>query len=157
MGHELDRYEYKVHENVVPTILAVLMFVMTIIIVVMGIMSLGDGGEISQPDAYAICLFMFFIPGVLLVFDYKRRALYIIREGREYCYVPFIGKKRFFVREEICEVKIRPVKLSPRDLCLVAKDQYGKKIFGVELNMVNAHRLAAELIPDYNGFNATLG
>ncbi|MBO4457738.1 MAG: hypothetical protein J5802_08460 [Butyrivibrio sp.] len=107
----------------------------------------------AQPQ---ICLYNFrlvlgfFIPAVLLFTEYKRRALYIIREGREYCYVPFLGKRRYFRREDICDVKIRPVKFSPQDLCLVATDHNGRKIFGVELNMVNAKRLAKELIPDFN-------
>ena len=57
--------------------------------------------------------------------------------------MPFIGKKRFFRREDIATVKIRRVKFSPADLCIVATDHDGKKLFGVELNMINAERIAA--------------
>ena len=137
-----QEYEYKVHEPKIVAIVACLLLFAALLCAAIGVDQFVSG-TMTEPIPFFILLISFLLPGILLLLDYKRRALYVIRSGYDYCYVPFIGNKRCFRREDIATAKIRRVKFSPADLCIVATDHDGKKLFGVELNMINAERIAA--------------
>ena len=138
----MKEYEYKVHEPKIVAILAGVFLFVGLIIVLIGIDQIITG-YMTQPGWFLGCVMVFLFTGILLLMDYKRRALYVIRSGYEYCYVPCIGNKRYFRREDIATAKLRQIKFSPMDYYFVATDHDGKKLFWVDLNMVNAERIVS--------------
>ncbi len=146
----MKEYEYRVQESVLIKILG-------IAFIVVGIIVAGIGLFISVSDGRYVCFIaggIIAAIGGLFLLDFYRRGLYIIREGKEYIYKPFIGASKYFYRSDVAKTEIRPVKFSPQDQCVVLYDYEGKKIAGVELNMVNAERFAEEIASpeDYDKF-----
>ena len=137
----MKEYEYRVQESVLIKILG-------IAFIVIGIGVAGLGLLITVENGRYVCLIaggIIAAIGGLFLLDFYRRGLYIIREGKEYIYKPFIGPSKHFFRSDVAKSEIRPVKFSPQDQCVVLYDYEGKKLAGVELNMVNADRFAQEI------------
>lgn len=136
----MKEYEYKVHEPKIVAILAGVYLFVGLIIVLIGVDQIITG-YMTQLGWFLGCTIAFLLPGILLLVDYKRRALYVIRSGHEYCYVPLIGKKRYFRREDIASAKLRWGNCFHMGYSIVATDHNGKKLFSVEDNMVNAEKI----------------
>lgn len=137
----MENYVYKVRESIIVIILG-------IIILVAGLVCVGVGFMISPENGRSVCFVVGAIItalGLVFVYEYNRRALIVIEEGREYIYRPFIGPSKHFYKSDVAKTEIRPVKLSPQDECIVVYDYDGKKIVGLEMNMVNADRFAKEI------------
>ncbi|SOB91619.1 hypothetical protein [Pseudobutyrivibrio ruminis] len=137
----MTEYDYKVHESGIVIGLGIFVEIAAIGLAILGLF-------ISPENGQSVCFGTAIIVGLLgglIILEYYRRSLYIVREGQEYLYRPFIGSSKSFRRSDIARYEIRPVKFSPQDECIVLYDYEGKKLVGLELNMVNAKRFAEEI------------
>ena len=137
----MEEYEYKVHESGI--VLGLGIFV-ELIAIGIGVLAMFIKPENGQFSCFITALVIALLGGLIFL-DYYRRTLFVIKEGREYIYRPFIGPSKSFSRADIAKYEIRPVKLSPQDECIVLYDYEGKKLAGLELNMVNARKFAEEI------------
>ena len=137
----MTEYDYKVHESGIVIGLGIFVEIVAIGLAILGLFISPENGQSVCFGAAIIIALL----GGLIILEYYRRSLYIVREGQEYLYRPFIGSSKSFRRSDIARYEIRPVKLSPQDECIVLYDYEGKKLVGLELNMVNARRFAEEI------------
>ena len=137
----IKNYKYKVHESILVMIFGIAFFVFAALMAAIGFIV---NNESDQVVCFWVAFFIALI-GLVILYEYYRRVLFVIEEGKEYLYRPFIGSSRHFYRSDIAKHEIRTVKFSPQDLCIVLYDYDGKKIVGLELNMVNADRFADEI------------
>jgi len=137
----MTEYDYKVHESGIVIGLGIFVEIVAIGLAILGLFISPENG---QSVCFGAAIIVALLGGLILL-DYFRRGLYVIKEGREYLYTPFIGLSKSFSRADIARYEIRPVKLSPQDECIVLYNYDGKRLAGLEVNMVNAKRFAEEI------------
>lgn len=142
----MKQYVYKVHESAVGLVLGIILFIIAVGVFIVGFF-------VSPENGQAVCFWMAAVMAVfggLLLLDYFRRGLLVVVEGREYIYRPFIGPSKHFYRHDVGRTEIRPVKFSPQDECIIVYDREGKRLAGLELNMINSSRFIQEIVSGDN-------